>query len=109
MFNLDGITKKDDNRDWSYRKLIIGPSGSGKTNYLLNLIQKDNNIINKIYLYDKDLEEPKYQFLIEKREKAGLKNLIDSTAFIQYSSTMDDILKNIEDYNKKRKKSFNCF
>ena len=45
------------------RKLIIGPSGSGKTNYLLNSIQKDNSIIDKIYLYDKDLEEPKYQFL----------------------------------------------
>ena len=66
MFNLDNITKKDDNKDWPYRKLIIGPSGSGKTNYLLNSIQKDNNIIDKIYLYAKDLEEPKYQFLIEK-------------------------------------------
>ena len=36
MFNLDSITKKDDNINWPYRKLIIGPSGSGKTNYLLN-------------------------------------------------------------------------
>ena len=35
MFNLD-ITKKDDSKDWPYRKLIIDPSGSGKTNYLLN-------------------------------------------------------------------------
>ena len=73
MFNLDSITKKDDNKDWPYRKLIIGPSGSGKTNYLLNSIQKDNNIIDKIYLYTKDLEEPKYPFLIKKRENAGLK------------------------------------
>ena len=72
MFNLDNTTKKDDNRDWPYTKLIIGPSGSGKTNYLLNSIQKDNNIIDKIYLYAKNLKEPKYQFLIEKREKAGL-------------------------------------
>ena len=30
MFNLDDITKKDDNKDWPYRKLIIGPSGGGK-------------------------------------------------------------------------------
>ena len=30
MFNLDNIKKKDDNKDWPYRKLIIGPSGSGK-------------------------------------------------------------------------------
>ena len=59
MFNLDNITGKDDNKDWPYRKLIIGPSGSGKTNYLLNSTQKDN-IIDKIYLSAKDLEEPKY-------------------------------------------------
>ena len=72
MFNLDNITKKDDNKDWPYRKLIIDPSGSGKTNYLLNSIQRDSNVIDKIYLYAKDLEEPKYQFLIEKREQAGI-------------------------------------
>ena len=59
MFNLDNITGKDDNKDWPYRKLIIGPSESGKTNYLLNSTQKDN-IIDKIYLSAKDLEEPKY-------------------------------------------------
>ena len=49
--------------------LIIGPSGSGNTNYLLYLIQTDNNIIDKIYLYAKDLEEPKYQLLIKKENK----------------------------------------
>ena len=61
MFNLDYITENSNNKDWSYRKLIIGPSVSGKTNYLLNLIQKYNNIIDKMYFYAKDLEEPKYQ------------------------------------------------
>ena len=84
--------------------MIIDPSGSGKTNYLLNLIQKDNNIIDKIYLYAKDLEEPKYKFLIDKREKAGIKFDNDPNAFIEYSNSMDDILPNIEDYNKKRKR-----
>ena len=69
MFNLDNITKKDENKDWPYRILIIGPSGSGKTNYLFNSIQKDNNIIDKLYLYAKDLEEPKYQLLIKKENK----------------------------------------
>ena len=69
MFNLDDITEKYDSKGWPYRKLITGPSGSGKTNYLLNPIQKDNNIIDKIYLYAKDLEEPKYHLLIDKREK----------------------------------------
>ena len=55
-------------------------------------------------MYVKDFEEPKYQFLNDKREKAGIKNLKDPTAFIEHSSTMDDIHDNIEDYNKKRKR-----
>ena len=59
MFNLDNITEKNNNKDWRHSKLIVGPTGSSKTNYLLNSIQKDNNIIDKIYLYAKDLEEPK--------------------------------------------------
>ena len=101
---IDDITEKHDNKTWPYGKLINGPSGYGKTNYLLNSIQKDSNIINKIYLYAKDLEEPKYKFLIDKREKAGLKNLNDKNTFIELSNTMDDILENIEGYNKKRKR-----
>ena len=105
MFHLDNITKKDENNGWPYRKLIIGPSGSGKTNYSLTSIHKDNNIIDKIYLYAKDLEEPKYKLLIDKREKAGINFNDDPTAFIEYSSSVDDILLNIENYNKKRKKS----
>ena len=104
MFNLDDITVKNDDESWPHRKLIIGPSGSGKTNYLLNSIPKDDNIIDKIYLYAKDVEEPKYQFLIEKTEKAGIKNLEDKNAFIEYSNNMDDIYDDINDYNKKRKR-----
>ena len=104
MFNLDDITTKNDKKDWRYRKLIIGLSGSRKTNYLLNPIQKDNNIVDYIYLYAKDLEEPKYQLLIKKKEEAGMTNLKDPTAFIEYSDTVDDIYDNIEDYNKKRKR-----
>ena len=42
--------------------------------------------------------------MIDKIEKAGLKNLNDPNAFIEYSSTMDDILENIKDYNKRRKR-----
>ena len=106
MFNLDDITKKD-YKDWkTYRKLIIGPSGSGKTNYLLNLIQKDNNIIDKIYMYAKDLEEPKRrrEKRRNKKKEAGTKNVNDPTAFIECSNAMDDILENIEDYNKNRKR-----
>ena len=104
IFNFDNITEEDNNKDWRNRKLIIGPSGSGKTSYLLNLIQRGNNIVDKIYLYAKDLEEPKYKFLIDKREKAGINFNNDPSAFVEYSNSMDDILSNIEDYNKKRKR-----
>ena len=84
--------------------LIIGPRGSGNNNALLNLIQKDtNNFIDKIYLYAKDLEEPKYQLLIKKRENTGIKNLNDPNAFIEHSNTMDDVYENIDDCNLKRK------
>ena len=54
-------------------------------------------------MYAKDLEEPKYQFLIEKREQAGLKNLEDKNACIKYSNNMGNIYDDINDYNKKRK------
>ena len=101
IFNFDNITEKDNNnnKDWPYRKLVIGPSGSGKANYLLNSIQRENNIVDKIYLYAKDLEEPKYKLLIDKREEAGINVNNDPNAFIEYSNSMDDILSDIEDYN----------
>ena len=65
--------------------ITIGPSGSGKTDALLNLIRKEDNgsLIDKIYLYAKELSEPKYQFLIKKREDAETKNLDDPSAFIE--------------------------
>ena len=77
MFNLDDITNelnKEHNEkepyipDHPYRMLIIGGSRSGKTSALLSLIkeQDSDNRIDKIYLYAKDLNEPKYQFLIKK-------------------------------------------
>ena len=55
---------------------MIGCSGSGKTNTLLNLIKEQDDIDN-IYLYAKDLSEPKYHFLIEKLENSGIKHLND--------------------------------
>ena len=59
--------------DHLYRILKIGSSGSGKTNALLDLI-KEQDDINKIYLYAKDLSEPKYEFFIKKHEDAGIKH-----------------------------------
>ena len=84
--------------DHPYRILIIGGSGSGKTNALLNL-KNNQPDIDKIYLYAKDLYEPKYQFLINKRESIRLKHFNDPKAFIGYSNDMHDVYKNIDDYN----------
>ena len=91
--------------DHPYRILIIGSSGSGKTNALLNLINNQPDI-DKIYLYAKDPYEKKYQSLINKREEVGLDHFDDHKLFIEYSNDMQDVYKNIEDYNpgKERKK-----
>ena len=48
--------------------------------------------------------EAKYQLLINKRERTGLKYLNDSKTFIEYSNDMDDIYKNIEEYNPSKKR-----
>ena len=53
--------------------------------------------IEKIYLYAKDLSEPKYEFLIKKHKNVGTKHLNDSNAFFQCSNTIDDVYENIDD------------
>ena len=106
MLNLDNIVSNkkkssSENDDWPFRMLIIGPSVSGKTNTLLHLIDKFHPI-DKIYLYAKDTDADKYQYLLNKREQAGIKNLNDPHAFIEYSSDMNYVLEDINNYNKKR-------
>ena len=108
MLNLDDIvsnkkTSSSERNDWPFRMLIIGPSGSGKTNTLLHLINNFHPIA-KVYLYAKDTDEKKYQYLINKREQAGIKNLNDPYAFVEYSSDMNDVLEDINNYNKDRDK-----
>ena len=83
--------------------LTIGGSGSGKTNSLFNLISHQPDI-DKVYLYAKDPYEAKHQFLINKRDNTGLEHLNDSKAFIEYSNDMDDIYKNLEEYNPNKKR-----
>ena len=70
---------------------------------MLNLI-KEQDDIDKIYLFAKDLSEPKYGFLIKKHEDVGIKYCNDPNAFIERSNTMDDVYKNIDDYNPSRKR-----
>ena len=68
---------------------------------MINLINEQNDI-DKIYLYARDLSEPKYEYLIKKREDAGIKFLNDSGAFVQCFNSMDDVFENIHDYNRSR-------
>ena len=72
MFNLDNITNKNNKKHKEklpyiphhpYIIFIIGGSESEKTNALLNFIKGQENI-DKIYLYAKDLSEPRHEFLI---------------------------------------------
>ena len=67
---------------------------------------KNQPDIDEIFLYVKDTYEAKYQYLIKTSEKVGLKYYDNSKAFIEYWNDMQDIHKNIEEYNlaKKRKK-----
>ena len=102
MINLDSITNKNNrkhNEKWPCipnhpnRIKIIGGSGSRKTNTLLNLIKEKGklDVIDKIHSYAIDLNEPKYQFLIKKREDAGIKYVNNPSAFRVCSITMDDV------------------
>ena len=117
MINLDSIVNDKNekhNENWPYipdhpyRILIIGGSGSRKTNTLLNLVN-EQRYIDKIYLYAKDLSEPKYEHLIKNRENAGIKHLNDSKAFIDCWNTMNDVYENIDNYNLNRKRKIIVF
>ena len=120
MINFDDYTnenKIERNSKWPhipdhpYRILIVGGSGSGKTNALLNLINNQPdidkiyaNICKYIQIYAKDPYEAKYQYLIKKREKIGLDHFKDPKAFMEYSNDMEDVYKNIENYNPGKKR-----
>ena len=110
MLSLDDIVSNNktgssssERNDWPFRMLIIGPSSSGKTNTLLHLI---NNFhpIDKIYLYAKELQEDKHEYLINIREQEGLKDLNDPKAFTEYSNDMNNVLDDINNYNENRDK-----
>ena len=80
MINLESIANNENNKehnekwlfipDHSYRVLINGGSGSAKTSAFFNFTSQQDGI-DKIYLYAKDLSEPKYEFLMKKHEDAG--------------------------------------
>ena len=76
---------------------------------MLNLIKEQDDIDN-IYLYTKNLSEPKYEFLITKCEDVGTNHFDDPNVFIECSDRMDDIYQNIDHYNPSRqRKIFTAF
>ena len=112
MINVDSITNeknKEHNEKWPfildhpYKISIIGGSVSEETNALLDLISQQDDI-DKMYLYAKDLSETKDELLIKKREDAGIKHFKDPNAFIECSNTMDNVYEMIDDYNQNRKR-----
>ena len=50
-------------------------------------------------MYAKDPYEAKYQNLTNKGESTGLKHFNDPKAFIEYSTDIQDVYKNINYYN----------
>ena len=111
MINFDDVTnenKTEHNTKWPYipdylyRILRIGGSGPGKTNTLLNSINHQPDT-DKIYLYVRDPYEVKYQYLVKTPEKVGLKHYNHPKAFTEYSDDMQDVYKNIKEYNPGKK------
>ena len=110
MINFHDVIKesiKEHNRNWPqipghpYRTLIIRCSGSGKRHF--NLISQQPDF-DKDYSYAENPYEAKHQYLINKKESTGLKRFNGSEAFIEYSNDMNDIYKNIEEYNPNKKR-----
>ena len=82
MINFDDYTNKNKtkhNPKWSYIYR--------KTNALLNFINNQPDI---------DKYEGKYQYLINKHEKVGLKYYDDSKGFIEYSMMCKMFIKILE-------------
>ena len=110
MINLDSITNENNNamKNAYIFQIIVQNFDNWwfwirKANTLLNLINEHHDI-DKIYLYAKDLNEPKYEILTKKRKDAGIKRLNDPNAFIECSNMIDDVYENIHEYNSSRKR-----
>ena len=69
----------------------------------------DYSINDKIYLYLKDSNKAKHQYLSKNCENIGLENLKDKKAFIELSNGMKDVYTIVEEnspYKIKRKMQF---
>ena len=55
-------------------------------------------------MYARDLSEPKYKYLIKKREDVGIKHLNNPNTFTECTNTVDEVYDNINDYNSNRRR-----
>ena len=112
MLNFEYITKegiKEYNPNWPQipdhpcRILNSQRFCIYKKDALHNLINHQQST-DKFYLYANDPYEAEYKLLINKLEGAVIKHFHDSESFIEYSNDVDDIYKNIEEYNPKKER-----
>ena len=112
MFSLNDITNEN-NKDQNKKMAIYSRSSKQNVNnwmfwikknkYFYLIKEKDNDsLIERIYLYAKDLSEPKNLVLVKRSEDVGIKHLDDKNAFIEPSVTMDDVYENINEYDQAR-------
>ena len=77
----------------TFRMLICGPSGCGKTNVLMHMLYKPLLYYDKIYLFSKNLEQPKYIQLLEKlrpiSEEAGYDVIEESNGDVVPLESLD--------------------
>ena len=62
---------------------------------LLNLIKNQRPDTDNICWYVKDPFKSKYQLLINRREKVGIRKLKNPKALIDYSQTIDDVYEKL--------------
>jgi len=112
MINFDKAVEKnevkykDNDRlapKWPFRMLLCGGSGCGKTNALLNMLLTNFVYFDKIYLYAKNIQQPKYQFLVDEIRKIEKKLGLPKGTMIYASSKIEDVIElpSVEDEDDK--------
>ena len=81
----------------TFRMLICGPSGCGKTNTLMHMLHQ-LLFYDKIYLFSKNLEQPKYQELLKTFEP------ISKEAGYPVIETSNDEIPSLDELNDENQK-----
>jgi len=101
MYNFDNLVEKNSRKykdkdplapKWPFRMLITGPSGCGKINTLLEMILTGFLHFDKIYLYAKNIQQDKYQFLIKTINDLEEKLNVPKNSMIYACAKIDDVL-----------------